>query len=182
MPFIITKCCTYLKTAFFALLISHMPFNYGSSQMMIYFFLTSCGYGVPGLSPWTSPQDQTAADPCRPTSAGSREMWRRISWYKEPRAPQWRETVMMSYRDRERERQSPFVKQLSFHSGRQLSNKIVLLQGVAEIFLQSIHLWTQIHFYVLHVLSLSSCSASGAKRSGSSRLFLNVQMYIMRQN
>lgn len=96
---------------------------------------------VPDLSPWISPQDQTAADPCRPTSEGSREKWRCISWYKEPINRWFRVTIMMCYRDRKTEWKLPFIKQLYSHSGGQRSDKMVLLHRVVQIFLQSIDLW-----------------------------------------
>lgn len=64
---------------------------------------------------------------------------------KKPINPQFRITAMMSSGENKRERKSPFIKQLSFHSGRQRSDKMVLLHRVTDIFLQSIHLWTQVN-------------------------------------
>lgn len=46
--------------------------------------------------------------------------------------------------ERRRERKSPFEKQLSFHPGGQFSDKMVLLHGVFQVFLQSVHLWSQV--------------------------------------
>lgn len=97
---------------------------------------------VPGLSPWTSLRDQTAADPCRPTFAGSHGMRRCISWYKKSRNTQFRIIVacMMRHREKKGTRKSPLKKQLSSHSGGQRTNEIVLLHRVIEIFFQSFHL------------------------------------------
>lgn len=45
-------------------------------------------------------------------------------------------------------RKSPFIKQLSFRLRRQHSNQVMLLHGVVEEFLYSIHLWIKIRFIV----------------------------------
>lgn len=132
---------------------------------------------TPGLSPWTSSLDQNAGGPWTPTSAGSHERQRCISWTQilNPALKRKTNTIILHWltcgeqKAEFKGERSPFVEQLSLEFVRQVPDQVVLLDRILEIFLQSVHLrTTRVRWKVLpldvtpsNYTRCSPCSWSG---------------------